>query len=199
LLDDGSLTTLINNLTAAIQQTAAAGAWSTGDVKLTMKVVPDATWLMCNDQTIGDASSGAAYANANALNLYTLIWTNVSQAFAPVTGGRGASAAADWAAHKPMQLTLMMGRALAISGAGFGLTNRVLGTNLGEEMHVLTIAEMPSHNHLTNIQKNNGGGGGDFSTGLAGTVTSYPSNFAGGGGAHNNMPPESFLNAMSKL
>jgi hypothetical protein len=202
VLDDGNLTNLVNNLVAAIQQTAATGAWSTGDVKLTMKTVADPTWLMCNDGTIGDASSGANFANVSALNLFTLLWTNVSNTFAPVVGGRGASAAADWAAHKQLTLTLMLGRSLAVSGAGFGLTNRVLGANVGEETHLLSIGEMPSHTHTST--KGFPGTGGqsaiDTNSNCSGlfTDTSFMG-AVGGGGAHNNMQPTSFLNAMIKL
>jgi hypothetical protein len=51
-----------------------------------------------NDHTIGSALSGATYANADAQCLYTLLWNNVTNTYAPVTGGRGGSAAADWPA-----------------------------------------------------------------------------------------------------
>jgi microcystin-dependent protein len=39
------------------------------------------------------------------------------------------------------------GRVLGVIGSGAGLTTRAAGSNVGEETHVLTIAEMPTHNH----------------------------------------------------
>lgn len=107
-------------LLAAIQAIITATTyWSTGDVKPTFKTAADTGWVMMNDGTIGDASSGATTrANADTSLLYTLLWTNVADAWAPVTGGRGGSAAADFAAHKPMRLPRALGRALAISGTG---------------------------------------------------------------------------------
>lgn len=143
LLDDGNVAALATKIFNAINQIA----WTTGDVKLTMKTAADTGWIMCSDGTIGSATSGATYANANAQALFLLLWTNIIDAWAPVVGGRGGSAAADWAANKRITLTKMLGRALAISGAGVGLTARVLGQNLGEEGVVLSEANLAAHVH----------------------------------------------------
>lgn len=203
VLDDGNLASLITNLTSAIQQTAAAGAWGTGDVKLTMKSVADPTWVLCNDGSIGDASSAATTrANADTAALFALIWTNVSDTFAPVSGGRGASAVADFAAHKKITLTKMLGRALAIAGAGSGLTARALGTNVGEETHLLTGPESGVAAHAHNIPVQNNDATGLVGRGNGGGVTNVPTDVSGptnAASAHNNMQPTSFLNAMIKL
>lgn len=120
----------------------------TGDVKLTLKTSADPGWVMMNDGTLGSASSSATIlASAACLKLYTLLWSNISNTFAPVAGGRGASAAADFAANKPIQLLAAAGRALALAGSGAGLTSRALGQNLGEELHQLITAELASHGH----------------------------------------------------
>ena len=70
-----------------------------------------AGWLKANGQTIGSASSGAtSRANADTINLFTLLWDNVANTEAPIqdsTGAastRGASAAADFAANKRFPL-----------------------------------------------------------------------------------------------
>ena len=130
-------------------QVQPAGGFSTGDAKLTIKNVADPTWIMMNDGTIGDSTSGAStLADPAAQALFILMWNNVLDTWAPVTpGGRGANAAADWAAHKKMQLTRQLGRAIIIGGAGAGLTNRPLGAYLGEESHTPTQAEMFNHGH----------------------------------------------------
>ena len=123
------------------------GAFSTGDVKLTLKASADPGWIMMNDQTIGSVSSAAAFASADAQALYELIWTNVSDTYAPVTGGRGGTASGDFGAGKPMRLTKVLGRALAAAGSGSGLSSRMLGATVGEEANVLTIANLIQHDH----------------------------------------------------
>jgi len=202
-----------------------AGKFSTGDIKPTLKTAADAGWVLCDDGTIGSASSGASSrANADCENLFTLLWNNISDTWAPVVGGRGASAAADWAANKKITLTKMLGRALGAAGAGSGLTSRALGENLGEETHQLTTAELAAHTHTftgdamaphSHTGKNNeasvnavgsGSGGGTknyttdgpTSSDSAGTPTGTNSS-TGGDTAHNNMQPTSFVNFMVKL
>lgn len=147
MLDDGDLAVLQSRFAAMIASIGGANVWSTGDMKITMKAVADSGWLMCEDQTIGDASSGANYANAAAEDLFLLLWANVSNTWAPVLPSRGGSAAGDWAAHKTLNLTKMLGRALGISGAGSGLSSRALGQNLGSETVSLATVNLPAHNH----------------------------------------------------
>lgn len=174
--------------------------FSTGDAKLTLKTTADTGWVMANDGTIGSASSGATTrANADTAALYAVLWA-ISDTYAPVTGGRGANAAADFAANKPIALTKVLGRALAVAGAGASLTSRALGQTLGAETHTLTVPEIPSHSHTTDASIAPFGGGVPF--GAPGG--SYPAGGAtngstGGGGSHNNMQPTSFLNLMVKL
>ena len=95
------------------------GGFTTGDGKLTLKTAVDVGWVMANDLSIGSASSGATgRANADTSALYSLIWTNMVDQYAPVATGRGGSAAADFAANKAMFLPKTLGRALAIGGTG---------------------------------------------------------------------------------
>jgi hypothetical protein len=99
----------------------------TGDIKWTLKTAADAGWVMMNDGSIGDASSNAtARAFADCQALFTLLWTNISNSWAPTQDAsgtpvsRGASAAADWTAHRRLLLPRTLGRALAIAGSGSG-------------------------------------------------------------------------------
>jgi hypothetical protein len=70
--------------------------------------------VRANALTIGSASSGATeLASASASGLYAYLWNNFSNAVLPVTGGRGGSAAADFAANKPIQLPDLRGMVLA--------------------------------------------------------------------------------------
>lgn len=68
-----------------------------------------------NGQTIGSASSLATgRANADTANLFTLLWNSWADAQAPVLpGGRGATAAADFAANKTIALPDLRGRVVA--------------------------------------------------------------------------------------
>ena len=93
-------------------------------------------------------------------------------------------------------------------------TFNALGKTGGEENHTLTTAEMPSHSHplepriYTDLQAKNPntqkyitpGNSGDrwLSTNTndgTGVLNTY---FAGGGGAHNNMPPYVVMNFIIK-
>lgn len=209
-------------LSAAASATAAAlaalGAFTTGDVKPTIKTVADPGFIMMNDGTIGNAASLASNrANADTQPLYLLLYT-IPDSYAPVTGGRGLSAIADYNAGKPIQVLKALGRLLGIAGAGNGLTARALGQTLGEETHQLITSEIPSHIHPVNDpahQHDSGnhvgspapgsalrrpsepGGDGSILTGFAATNITIGN--TGGDGAHNNMPPTLFLNAMMKL
>ena len=75
-------------------------------------------WVLASGLTLGDASSSATgRANADTSSLFTFLWTNFADAQCAVSGGRGASAAADYAAHKTITLPDMRGRGF------FGLDN----------------------------------------------------------------------------
>lgn len=190
---------------------------TTGDVKLTLKIAADSGWVMCNDGTIGNATSGGTTrADADTADLFALLWNNVADAQAAVSGGRGANAAADYAANKTIALTKMLGRAFGASGAGAGLTSRVLGLVAGAETapagtsgaHALTIAEIPVHAHPSAAGPGPGSPDLDPITATTqqlaqvGTTTGS----AGGGGSHAHttpsvatLTPTAFVNAMIKL
>lgn len=105
----------------------------TGMVECGVYSAAKSGWVKLDDGTIGDASSGATTrANADTEELFTLLWGQVPDTWCPVSGGRGASAAADFSAHKTLTLFKTLGRAIACAGSGAGLTPRVVGENLGK-------------------------------------------------------------------
>ena len=68
-------------------------------------IAPPPGFVMADGRTIGDAATGATNrANADCLTLFTLLWGITADGHCPLPGGRGASAAADWAAHKAITL-----------------------------------------------------------------------------------------------
>jgi hypothetical protein len=185
--------------------TVGLSSFSTGDVKLTFKTAADTGWVLMNDGTIGSATSGATTrANADTSALFTLLWNNTANADCAVSGGRGASAAADFSANKTIALPKALGRALAGYGSGSGLSSRALASITGVETHTLSTSEMPAHSHpsSTVVGKSQGGSGGATSVmGGADIDTSITLSIAsqGGGNAHPNMQPTLFLNVMIRL
>lgn len=194
-----------------------SNGFSTGDVKMGFKTTADSGWVMMDDKTIGNASSSATgRANADTEDLFTLLWNNISNSYAAVSGGRGASAAVDYAANKTIALPKSLGRAFASAGAGSGLTSRALAYYMGEEDHLLITNEMPSHTHTQDSHYHQqvafSSDTGSTGTGPKYTTTANNANGVnntnpttatnqntGGGAAHNNMQPTLFLNVMIKL
>jgi hypothetical protein len=177
------------------------GLPTTGDVTCSIRTSKD-DWVIMNDGTIGSASSGASNrANADTEDLFTLIWNNVSDTDAPVSSGRGASASADFSANKTITLPKSLGRILSGAGNGSGLTTRDLGSTTGVETHTLTLDETPNHTHT--ISCNRLGTGSSVSPIYVNYLGPPPitdnTSSAGGGNAHNNMQPTTFLNYFIKL
>lgn len=121
-------------------------------------------FVRMNGRTIGSAGSGSTErANADVEALYTYLWNNLSNNVCAVTGGRGVSAAADWAADKPMATPDMRGKGPfgvdtmgAAAGAGV-ITDATVtggdgdsdtpGGSGGAEDHTLVESETPAHDH----------------------------------------------------
>lgn len=103
-------------------------------------------WVLLSGRTIGDATSGGSErANADTELLFTLIWNSMADSEAPVSTGRGASAAADFAAHKTITLPDGRGRAVfgkdnmggstasRVTNGNSGITATTLGVSGGDE------------------------------------------------------------------
>jgi hypothetical protein len=203
--------------------TTVASGFTTGDAKITLKTVADASWVMMNDGTIGNASSGATTrANADTQDLFTLLFDNINDTNAPILTSAGAAttraaqtnAVTAWTNNCRMSLTRQLGRALAVGGTGAGLTARALGETLGEERHAQSVAEMAPHGHggrttfnylwaWAGVTITYGGtepnvlvavNSNSISTSTAVTIDA-----AGAGTPFNVMQPTSFWNVMIKL
>jgi len=202
---DGISLSGTNPVTTSGNITVTNTAFTTGDSKLTWKTSADTGWIILNDGTIGSASSGATTrANADTADLYTLFWTVCSNANCAVSGGRGASAAADFAANKTLATPKVLSRVVGISGSGSGLTSRTLGSVTGSETETPTIAKTASHTHT---MSGNGfrqfvGSGGSNGTNAGSNENANAAvtmNNAGSGNNLNIVDPTGWMNIMVKL
>lgn len=128
---------------------------ATGDLKHTYGVGNLTGWVRCNGRTIGSATSGATErANSDTQSLFEYLWQNDSNL--SVSGGRGASSTADWAANKNITLPDLRGRGLAglddmgnstagrLTSTYFGSAATTLGIANGSESRTLTLAQLPT-------------------------------------------------------
>lgn len=111
----------------------------------------DSGFLWCDGRTIGNASSGAtARANADTQELFVHLWNNFANAQAAVSGGRGASALADFNANKTITLPDLRGRVVAgkdnmggsaanrLTSGASGVAGNTIGATGGAETHTLS-------------------------------------------------------------
>ena len=103
--------------------------FKTGDVIALDQIGARSGWVRDNGRTIGSALSGATErANSDCQALFLFLWATYSDTLCPVLGGRGASAAADWAADKQVTLPDKRGRAMVgLDDMGNALSNRLNG------------------------------------------------------------------------
>lgn len=161
-----------NNTTNPDDQTGASANWvsapgtfAAGMPVQSLTTVIPLSMVSSNGLTVGNALSNATNrANADTYWLFSFLWTNCSgcQLFNSGGGGisRGANASADWAANDAIATVNMNGATLmgADSQGGTTTTNlsnvpvtsgsRTVPTSiLGENLHVLTVGELATHNH----------------------------------------------------
>lgn len=176
-------------------------------------------YVMASGRTIGSATSGGTErANADTKDLYVLLWDSMTNTEAPVSGGRGASAAADFAANKTLQLPDFRDRsflgkgdmggssAARVTSAVTGLNTATLGAGGGVQAHTLTAAEsgLPSHAHTVAASAGGGGATPCISANIDVNIapTAFASSSVGGSGAssaHINLHPVLVTNVIIKL
>ncbi len=197
----------------------------TGDIRTSINSYSPYGWIPMNDGTIGNASSNATTrANNDAWPLYSLLWSAVTSQSNGTNGGGtgyaqlyssagaaigsvGVSAIADWNANRKIGLTKTLGRILASvglpsSGTNVG-TTWALGQTTGNELHTLSIAEMPSHNHPGSTAFSalgaTAGAGAVIPANAAGFTPPITVAAQGGGAAFNVQNPVTYLNVFIKL
>jgi microcystin-dependent protein len=107
----------------------------------------------------------------------------------------------------------LRGRVPIGAGQGSGLTNRTQGEMGGEESHVLTVPEIPSHTHNivadtsvattdrpgSGVPARNAAGIPQYGTGQTGVMQAGIVTLTGGNNAHNNMQPYTTINYIIAL
>lgn len=186
---------------------------TTGDVFFRFKNGTRTGAVRANGRTIGNtASSASERANPDCWPLYEELYNALSNAVCPVLPGRGANAAADFAANKQLTLPDLRGRTpfglddMGSDPAGrYGTlvagyvdvnTFTTPGKAAGANTHTLTAAHIPVHTHvLTSVTVSTHGGhthalSGGVATGAATSngAHTHPSSTANSNGAHNHTP-----------
>jgi microcystin-dependent protein len=176
----------------------------------------------CAGQTIGIAGTGTlgfVFTIDTGTDALTVSTTNNIYTGTPVTVSTTGTLPAPLAANTTYYAILESGTTFklastvggAVDGTAVDITTSgagvqtvtityptyALGQSVGETTHSVTVNEMPSHDHDTQLASDAGGNaysapGGDF---LSDVATS----FTGGSLPHNNMQPTQFLNVYIKL
>jgi hypothetical protein len=150
-----------NPVEAAEDTVDASDLIQTGDVIWTDVGGTRTGFVRCNGRTIGNAASGATErANADTEDLFLRRWNGLLDAQAAVSGGRGASAAADYAANKTIALPdLRFATIKGVADMGNSQTTvngqvtvntgnaNTAGASVGAQVHTLTTAQLASHTH----------------------------------------------------
>lgn len=214
------------NEVATLSQIASAASFPSGVILPYSGVTPPTSWVLCNGGTIGNATSGGTLrANADTINLYTILWNGFANAQLAIQDSagtattRGASALLDFNANKRLPVPDLRGRALfgcdtmgtnaagRIANTGFGgsstVTNfdgTILGNAGGFDRHTQISAEVAAHTHnYDNTQIVQGGAGGAtiVSGNGGGGVTGQVT--GGGGNPMSILPPSYIIYFIIKL
>lgn len=133
----------------------------TGQTISTCESTPPFGYIAANGGTIGSGSSGATtLAGTTAFPLYNLLWNNFLDAWSPVSGGRGASAVADFNANNTINLAGTNGLLIASLNAlsptltfttnhGASNTNFIIssttGFRTGSPVQLTTTGSLPTN------------------------------------------------------
>ncbi len=134
----------------------ATTIYQTGDLKPRYGTGAHTGWVRCNRRTIGSAASGATErANADTEALFVHLYN--ANTSLTVSTGRGASAAADYAANKTIELPDLRGRTIAglddmgntaasrLTSTSFGVATTDLGVAGGAETRTLLTVNLPAY------------------------------------------------------
>lgn len=176
--------------------------FTTGDWKFSDKLTEDTNiWLKADNGTLGNDSSVATHKGDIYEDLFTFYWDNYNNTKCPVLpGGRGASAAADWAANKNLKILRKIDRFPVAASA---TAEYAPGDTFGANAVALTLpgenAPHPhDYDHIQTALTFEVASGTDvviYETGLVSAATTS----SGGGTPHENRPAYFASNIFIKL
>ena len=172
---------------ATVQTTSAAVP--TGFIQDYVGTTAPSGWVIANGQTIGNGSSGGTgRANADTAALFTLLWNSWANAQAAVSGGRGANAAADFAANKTIALPDLRGTVIAgldnmggTSSAG-RLSSSMASTTIGAALSVGSV-----NSAAVSVSVSGGVSATAFTSGIVTTTVHTGGALATGGAGPNTV------------
>lgn len=139
--------------------------WLTGDVKFTLDDAAQTGWLFAQGGFIGDASSNAdVRANADTEALYAFIWSRRAlygttiKTSAGAASSFGANAAADFAAHKQIELPDLGKRFPRAAGTGLAVGTKETNQNKSHS-HTASSGSAGDHYHGLTKQFSHGTNG----------------------------------------
>lgn len=143
------------------------------------------------NNTIGSTASSAQTHDDATKQLFLLYWAN---SHVIISGGKGATALADWNANKTLTFPSTNGKVLANAAYWAGS-----GDITGQSTHILTLGELATHQHTYNQVfapvAPGVASGGNFAI----TTTVVETGFTGSSTAFNVMQPTSFIFFIIKL
>jgi len=108
--DDGLGLAVVDDTIDPVTPVDQTAIPSTGDVKWRLDASIQPGWVRMNGRTLGAAGSGATeLADPSAKNAFVYLWTTFPESMASVVGGRGSTAAGDFAAGKAIVIPSMQG------------------------------------------------------------------------------------------
>ena len=125
--------------------------FQTGDVLWLPIAGTRSGWVRGNGRTIGNGASCATErANSDTQALFEYFWANFSDSFCAVSGGRGASATADYNASKTIATLDMRSKGvfglgdMGNTAAGITGESTIAATAIGQSTYTIATANLPS-------------------------------------------------------
>jgi microcystin-dependent protein len=169
-----------------------------GTIKFVARATPWDGWLKANGALLSRVDYADLWAEAQDSGLLVSEATWAANNKGCYSTGNGSTT---------FRIPDLRGRTVIGAEQGGGLTNRQIGSSGGAENHILTIDQMPGHNHATSNGNSTTGNATGYGVTNAGVHTdamywnfgnSGYSSMTGGGQSHNNMQPYAALLACIK-
>jgi len=177
---------------SALTGLSSGDSFPTGVVMPYVGSTAPSGWLLFNGDTIGSAASAATQNSDSNESLFTLIYDSMTDSEAPVSGGRGANAAADWAANKTITMPdpnrrAVIGTGTETHGDTGGSADAIVVAHT-HDPGTLAAASGGAHTHTITFPSASyiASGGGSLGAGVASDSSqAFPSG-TNSGGSHTH-------------